>query len=174
MTDLRYPIGRFESREQYSQAEITEAIGKIQSLPERLSKAIAGLSDAQLDTPYRDGGWSIRQVVHHVADSHMNAYIRTKWTLTEEKPIIKAYLEKLWAETPENNSPPAVSMELLTALHIRWVILLKGLTANQLQMSFNHPQTKKEVPLDRMIAMYAWHGDHHLAHIVNLKHARNW
>lgn len=174
MTDLRYPIGRFEPREHYSAADVTEAIGKIQSLPGRLAKAIAGLSDAQLDTPYREGGWTVRQVVHHVADSHMNAYIRTKWTLTEETPTIKAYLEKLWAETPENSSAPAVSIDILIALHQRWVSLLKALTVNQLQMSFNHPQTGKQVPLDRMIAMYAWHGDHHLAHIVNLKNVKNW
>ncbi len=174
MNDLRYPIGRFEPREQYSQQDITEAIGKIQSLPTRLAKAIAGLTDAQLDTPYREGGWTVRQVVHHVADSHMNAYIRTKWTLTEDTPIIKAYLEKLWAQTAENSSPPAVSIDLLSALHQRWVSLLNTLTPSQLQMSFNHPQTGKQVPLDRMIAMYAWHGDHHLTHITNLKQSRNW
>jgi hypothetical protein len=174
MTDPRYPIGKFEQREHYSQEEINTAIEQIQSLPARLAQAIHGLADTQLDTPYREGGWTLRQVVHHVADSHMNAYIRTKWTLTEEAPTIKAYLEKLWAETADNTSSPAVSIELLKSLHQRWVSLLKTLTTSQLHRIFNHPQTGKEVPLDRMIAMYAWHGDHHLTHIINLKKSRNW
>jgi hypothetical protein len=172
--DPRYPIGKFEPKEIYSPLELHSYLDRIASLPDRLDKIIAGLSPSQLDTPYREGGWTVRQVVHHVADSHMNAYIRTKWTLTESSPVIKAYLEKGWAETPEMKASPTLSINLLKALHAKWIILLNGLGAEELHKAFTHPETGKLVPVDRLIALYAWHGDHHLAHIAELKKRLGW
>jgi hypothetical protein len=174
MEELKYPIGKFSASENYTPQEIASFIARIEALPEKLETAIHGLTNAQLDTPYRDGGWTIRQVVHHVADSHMHAYIRTKWTLTETEPIIKAYLEKLWAETPEVTAHPSISINLLRALHIKWTTLLKSLTSQDLKKFFTHPETKRQVRLEVQIAMYAWHGEHHLAHITNLKLKSGW
>ncbi|CAN5228018.1 bacillithiol transferase BstA [soil metagenome] len=168
-TDPRYPIGKFAPQESYSREEVKKNIDRIESLPEKLKAAISGLDNAQLDTPYRDGGWTLRQVVHHLPDSHLNAYVRTKWTLTENNPIIKAYDEKAWANTPETAGPTELSVSLLQSLHTKWVVILKSLSPEQLQRTFTHPDTKKQVPLDRMIAMYAWHGEHHLAHVLSLK-----
>lgn len=174
MEDLRYPIGKFSPQESHTAAELKAFIERIETLPIKLEAAIAGLSDLQIDTPYREGGWTVRQVVHHVADSHMNAYIRVKWMLTEETPLIKAYNEKLWAETSETKSSPELSLTLLKALHAKWTILLRGLTANQQQKQFIHPDTKKHVALHNLVAMYAWHGDHHVAHITELKKRQGW
>jgi hypothetical protein len=174
MEDLRYPIGKFSTKESHTPEELKTFIQRIESLPSKLEAAIEGFSNHQLDTPYRDGGWSVRQVVHHVADSHMNAYIRVKWMLTEETPIIKAYNEKLWAETGETISDPALSLLLIKALHTKWTTLLKSLSQNQLQKEFIHPDTKKNVALHNLIGMYAWHGDHHLAHITELKKRQGW
>jgi hypothetical protein len=172
--DLRYPIGTFAAKESYTPQEFQASIAWIESLPARLAEAIHTLNDSQLDTPYREGGWTVRQVVHHLPDSHMNAYIRIKWTLTEASPLIKAYNEKAWAETPETKSDPALSIALLRALHAKWVLLLKLLTPEDLTKEFQHPETKKMVRIDRMIALYAWHGDHHLAHITELKKRNGW
>lgn len=172
--DPRYPIGKFQAAESYSSKDLEGFVSRIASLPERLESAINGLTTAQLDTPYREGGWTVRQVVHHVADSHLNAYIRTKWALTEETPTIKAYDEKAWATTPEMTADPALSIRLLKALHARWTILLGGLSDLDVQKTFIHPATRKSVRLDQLMAMYAWHGDHHLAHITELKKANNW
>ncbi len=172
--DPRYPIGKFEFKASYSADEVKQSIDRIEALPFRLETALIGLSPAQLDTPYREGGWTLRQVAHHVADSHLNAYIRVKWTLTEDTPVIKAYHEKSWAETPETSGPPELSISLLKALHAKWVVLLRSLTPDMLQKKFTHPDTQKQVPLDRMIAMYAWHGEHHLGHITELKYRMNW
>jgi hypothetical protein len=174
MEDLRYPIGKFSAKENHTPEELKTFIQRIESLPSKLEAAVEGFSNQQLDTPYRDGGWSVRQVVHHVADSHMNAYIRVKWMLTEETPIIKAYNEKLWAETGETTSDPALSLLLIKALHTKWTTLLKSLSQNQLQKEFIHPDTKKNVALHNLIGMYAWHGDHHLAHIIELKKRQGW
>ena len=171
---LRYPIGKFTPKDGHIQSELDQYISRIESLPSRLEKEISGLSASQLDTPYRDGGWTVRQVVHHVADSHMNAYIRFKWTLTEETPMIKAYNEKEWALTPETKADPGLSIPLLKALHAKWVVLLKQLTANDLKKEFIHPETKKHVRLDNLMGLYAWHGDHHLAHITSLKTRNGW
>jgi hypothetical protein len=174
MLDLQYPIGKFQAKEVYSPSEITENIRRIESLPAKLQAALMGLSDNQLDTPYRDGGWTVRQVVHHVADSHLNAFIRLKWTLTEDSPIIKAYDEKAWAQTPEVTENPQLSVALLIALHNKWVTLLKSLPEKDLQKYFTHPQTQKQVQLVVQLAMYAWHGEHHLAHITSLKERMGW
>jgi len=174
MEDLRYPIGKFTAQETHTPEEINAFIQRIHALPNNLEAALKGFSSDQLDTPYREGGWTVRQVVHHVADSHMNAYIRVKWMLTEETPLIKAYHEKLWAETGENLAAPSVSLALLKALHAKWVILLNSLTQDQLQKKFIHPDTKKQVALHNLIGMYAWHGEHHLAHITELKKRMQW
>lgn len=167
--DAQYPIGKFQAQASYTPDEVRACIARIESLPARMTEAVGKLSAQALDTPYREGGWTRRQVVHHVADSHINAYIRTKWILTEDTPLIKAYFEKEWAKTPEMTQDPAISLALLKALHARWVILLKALTATELQKSFIHPETKQSVSLARMIALYAWHGDHHLGHITSGK-----
>ena len=171
---LRYPIGKFSAKESYTEEELKNFIDRIDTLPEKIVSAVTGLSDAQLDTPYREGGWSVRQVLHHLPDSHLNAFIRFKWTLTEETPTIKAYDEKLWAETPETKSDPALSLNLLKALHAKWVSLLRALPTEDLKKQFLHPQTNKHVRLDNLMGMYAWHGEHHLAHITSLKERKGW
>lgn len=173
-TDLRYPIGKFTPQPTHTAAEISACIEQIRILPLKLEAAIAGLTDSQLDTPYRDGGWTVRQVVHHVADSHTNAYIRVKWTITEPSPTIKAYNEKLWAETPEISLPPAVSLSLIQALHHKLTLLLERLDHEQLLKEFVHPETQKRVALHNLIATYAWHGAHHTAHITELRKRMNW
>jgi hypothetical protein len=162
---LRYPIGKFSPQESYSAEEINTNIQRIESLPEKVEAAFKSLSSKQLDIAYREGGWTARQVLHHLADSHMNAYIRIKWTLTESTPVIKAYDEKLWAETPEIAENPELSVQLLKALHRKFVALLKHLSGNNLKREFTHPETKKQVSVERMIALYAWHGEHHLGHL---------
>ena len=172
--DLRYPIGKFSPQENYTNQNLNEFIQRIAGLPLKLEESIATLKASQLDTPYREGGWTVRQVIHHVADSHMNAYIRVKWTLTEDSPLIKAYAEKAWAETPETKADPSLSLNLLKSLHEKWVVLLKGLTPVELKKAFIHPDTKKSVTLETLIGLYAWHGDHHLGHITSLKKRMNW
>lgn len=174
MKDPRYPIGKFEARDSYTAAEVAGNISRIEALPARFEEAVRSLTPAQLDTPYREGGWTVRQVIHHVPDSHMNAYVRTKWTLTEPTPTIKAYDEKLWAETPETKLDPSPSLALLKAVHAKWTALLGKLSAEDLAREFYHPESKKHQRLDRMIAMYAWHGEHHLAHITGLKNSKGW
>ncbi len=172
--DPRYPIGKYTAKEVISPEELTGFLERISSLPSRLESAISGLSQIQLDTPYRDGGWTVRQVIHHVADSHMNAYIRVKWALTEESPTIKPYDEKGWATTPENTEDPSLSIALIKALHAKWTLLLSKLSSTELGRDFVHPATKRSARLDQLAAMYAWHGDHHLAHITELKKQKNW
>jgi hypothetical protein len=174
MEDLRYPIGKFSPQETYSADDLKAFIARIESLPSKLEAAVKGMSEQQLDTPYRDGGWTVRQVVHHVPDSHMNAYVRTKWTLSEATPLIKAYDEKGWSETPETKLGPEISLNVLKALHAKWVELLKRIPASDLKKEFIHPDTKKNVPIERLIHTYAWHGDHHLAHITSLKERMGW
>lgn len=174
MTDNRYPIGTFKAQDAYSNEEVSHLIDKIAALPHSIEQATKGMTDDQLDTPYREGGWTIRQVIHHLPDSHMNAYIRVKWTLTEESPVIKAYHEKAWAETGDNKLAPDASITLLKSLHAKWVGLLKNIPTNDLKKEFIHPDTKKSIRLDKMIALYAWHGEHHLAHITTLKERMGW
>lgn len=171
---IRYPIGKFSPKEEYTQAELDQFISRIELLPAKLEKEVTGFSTSQLDTPYREGGWTVRQVIHHMADSHMNAYIRFKWSLTEETPMIKAYNEKVWAETPETKADPILSIALIKALHAKWTVLLKQLTPTHLKKEFIHPETKKHIRLDNLMGMYAWHGEHHLAHITSLKSRMGW
>lgn len=162
---LKYPTGRFSPRDAYSKSELDECIHRIESLPSKVETLIGTFSAKQFDTTYRPGGWTARQVIHHLADSHMNAYIRFKWTLTEDSPVIKAYNEKLWAETPEIKQDPRISLELLKALHVKWALLLKSFTSSDFNKEYIHPETKKSNRLDRVTALYAWHGEHHLGHL---------
>lgn len=162
---LRYPVGKFSPKESYTSEEISSSINTIEALPAKVEALIKNFSSKQLDTPYRDGGWTARQVLHHISDSHLNAYVRIKWTLTEDTPLIKAYNEKLWAETPETKLDPAISIALLKVLHVKLVALLRLLKPADLKKEFTHPESGKNVRLDRMIALYAWHSDHHFAHL---------
>jgi hypothetical protein len=163
---LRFPIGKFE-RPAGPLAEQTRVslIHEIERAPAGLRAAVHGLTDAQLDTPYRPGGWTLRQVVHHVPDSHLNGYVRMKLAMTEESPAIKVYQEARWAELPEaRTAPVAVSLDLLDALHVRWTAFLRGLSPSDFQKTYVHPELGL-VSLDVAVAIYAWHGKHHTAHI---------
>ena len=173
--DLRYPIGKFVAPGELTPAERSERIDRIADAPGRLAAAVAGLSPAQLDTPYRDGGWSVRQVVHHLADSHLNAYCRVRLALTEEKPTIRPYDENLWATLPDASSAePELSLPLLAALHARWVRLLGAMTADQFRRRLVHPEHGREFTVDDIVAMYAWHGLHHVAHVTGLRERNGW
>jgi hypothetical protein len=171
--DLRFPIGKFRRAE----ADLTNPsvhIADLAALPENLRTAIDGLSSAQLDTPYRDGGWTVRQLVHHVADSHMNACVRIRLALTEDWPTIKPYDEKLWAELPDAlTAPPELSLRFLDALHYRWVLLLRTLSEDQWQRGFVHPEHGRQT-IAEATALYAWHCRHHTAHIVELRKRMGW
>ena len=162
---LRYPIGRHEGKAAYTTAEITALIDRIEAVPAEIEKIFKGLSPRQLEMPYRPGGWTARQVLHHIPDSHLNAYIRTKWTLTEDTPTIKAYDEVAWAQTGEIVADPALAVALLKSLHAKWVPLLRSLREAELQRSFYHPDSKKHIRLDQLMASYAWHGEHHAGHL---------
>jgi hypothetical protein len=161
----QYPIGKFVRKNSYTVEDIALSLHQLQILPHRLEQVLTKFTPQQLDTTYRDGGWTARQIIHHLADSHMNAYIRCKWTITESTPVIKAYDEKAWAETMDNQTDPILSLKFLEALHSKWVVLLKSLTTTDLQKSFVHPETERQMRLDQLIALYAWHGEHHLAHL---------
>lgn len=163
---LRYPIGKFDKPERITLETVNRWIDEIEHLPHLLRKVVHDLTEKQLDTPYRPGGWTIRQVVHHLPDSHMNSYIRFRLTLTEDKPTIKPYYEDRWAELQDAKyGNIEISLILLEAIHIRWAMLLRSLKLDQLHKSFIHPETGDEVRLDENIGIYAWHGRHHLAHI---------
>jgi len=163
---LRYPLGRFQRVTAPLDRETRDAhLATIEQAPARLRSLATGLSDAQLDTPYRPGGWTIRQVIHHVPDSHMNAYIRTKLAVTEENPRITTYEEQLWAEFPEaKRGPIEVSLTLLDALHRRWLAFLRALPESDLRKTFQHKEWGA-MAVDEAIALYAWHSRHHSAHI---------
>jgi hypothetical protein len=172
---LKYPIGKFEAPSTYTSEYISAKIEEIRTFPERMKKETLHLSDEQLDTPYRPGGWNLRQLIHHCAESHMNGFIRTKWSLTENIPIIKAYDEVLWAELPDNlKMPIAPTLNLLEGLHYRWAFIMQNLSETDLQKSFIHPENNSEYSIKQIIGTYAWHGNHHLAHITNLKKYKNW
>lgn len=174
MTDPRYPVGRFVPPEQTTEAQVQDWTAEIAALPAKLRQAVDGLSDAQLDTPYREGGWTVRQVVHHLADSHINSFCRFKLALTEEKPEIKPFEEADWAETAEAKSAPVESsLSLLEGLHARWTLLLNSLTPEQFARAVRHPQ-HGTMSVVLLTALYAWHSRHHLAHITTLREARDW
>ena len=173
--ELRYPVGKFTTKRPIGMDQIATFIDDMEKLPAQLKEAVEGWSDEQLDTPYRPGGWTVRQVIHHLADSHMNSYTRFKLALTEDKPMIKPYKEDIWAEQIDAKTlPVSVSLQLLEALHTRWVVLLKSLDEEGLNKTFVHPEHGKEVPLDINVAIYSWHSRHHLAHITTLKQYKNW
>jgi len=172
--DPRYPVGKFEMPPDVSAAKREAAIGEIASAPEKIRAAVKDLNGAQLDTPYRDGGWTVRQVVHHVADSHMNAYVRWRLALTETEPTIKPYEEGAWAKLEDaEHAPVEVSLRLLDPLHERWVSLLRSVKAGEFARTFRHPEHGVRT-LDWMLFLYAWHGRHHTAHITELRKQKGW
>lgn len=175
MDNFQYPIGKFERVDKVSTEQRTEWIKQIAETPTKLRSAINGLSVEQLDTPYRHGGWTVRQVVHHLPDSHMNAYIRFKLALTEEKPIIKPYMENRWAELDDyRNTPLEVSLTLLESLHQRWVALLSNLRDSQFELTFTNPESDDTIAIGTALGLYAWHGRHHIAHITSLRERMGW
>ena len=172
--DLRYPVGEFQYAGPLADGERAKLIEQIADTPARLRDAVAGLSEEQLDTPYRPDGWTVRQVVHHVPDSHLNSYLRYKLALTEDEPTIRTYHEERWAELSEAKSAPVeISLQLLEALHRRWVLFLRDLSPEQLKRTFKHPEWGV-VDMDKAIAQYAWHGRHHVAHITALRERMGW
>ena len=172
---LRYPIGQFEAPQVYTSEILAKAILTIATFPERLKAEVTYLSQAQLETPYRAEGWTIRQVVHHCADSHMNCFIRIKWTLTENNPTIKFYYESLWAEGFDNKTMPIEpTLQFLEGLHYRLSFIMKSLSETDLEASYVHPEHNKGFQLKEVICLYAWHCNHHLAHITELKKRENW
>jgi len=174
MSDPRYPIGPFREPEAYGPAVRTAFITEIEEAPGRLRHAVYGLAPFQLDTPYRDGGWTVRQVAHHLADSHLNAYVRFKLAVTEREPLIKPYDEKAWAGLPDASGGDVdLSLDLLAALHRRWVVFLRGMTGAEFALAFRHPD-RGLTTLDRTLALYAWHGRHHVAHVTSLRQRMGW
>lgn len=173
VTDPRYPIGAFVRPPSLDSEARREAIDVIRATPARFRRALLGLDERQLDTPYRVGGWTVRQVAHHLPDSHVNAYIRTKLALTESVPTIKPYDEDAWARLPDSRLPVEVSLHLLDAVHERWVVLLDGLCEGQWTRPFTHPEVGL-TRLDQLVALYAWHGLHHTAHVTTLRERMGW
>src|SRR5580700_2817344 len=173
--DLRYPIGKFDRLETLTPEQRREHIEAIAATPARLNAAVSDLKPEQLDTPYRPGGWTVRQVAHHVPDSHMNAYVRMKLALTEDEPQIKPYDEARWAELPDGKtSPIEPSLAILENLHKRWVLMLKSLTPAEFSRKFRHPEWEKPMSIDDSLALYAWHGKHHVAHVTALRERNAW
>jgi DinB superfamily len=174
MSDLSFPIGKFHFEGTLTADQKKNLIGDIAAVPANLRAAVAGLSPQQLDTPYRPGGWTVRQVAHHVPDSHMNAYIRFKLALTEDEPTIKPYEQQYWAELPDSKDTPIeVSLAMLDSLHDRWVRVLRSITPEQWKRTFRHPDLGI-VGLEKNLALYAWHGKHHVAHVTELRKRSGW
>jgi uncharacterized damage-inducible protein DinB len=174
MTDPRFPIGKFHYDGPSSEDQKQTFLADIASAPANLRAAVKGLSATQLDTPYREGGWTVRQVVHHVPDSHMNSYMRFKLALTEDEPTIKPYAEDRWAELADSKDTPIeVSLTMLDSLHDRWVRLLRSLGPEDWKRTFRHPELGA-MTLEKTLALYAWHGKHHVAHVTELRRQRGW
>ena len=174
MTDLRYPIGKFSYSGTLTADQKRDFLNDVAATPAQLRAAIKGLSEDQLDTPYRPGGWTVRQVVHHVPDSHLNSYVRFKLALTEEEPTIKPYAEDRWAELADTKTTPVeVSLTLLDSLHDRWVRLLRSLTPDEWKRTFRHPDLGP-MTVEKTLALYAWHGRHHVSHITELRARQGW
>lgn len=172
---LRYPIGEFIAPEIYSNDYLNTKITEIASFPERLKKEVVSLNEEQLNSPYRENGWTVRQVIHHCADSHMNCFIRIKWALTENKPLIKIYHEDRWSELHDNLTMPIQpTLSFLEGLHFRLAYLMNNLSEADLEKTFIHPENNKEYKIKEVIGTYAWHGNHHLAHITELKKLKGW
>ena len=175
LEQLKYPIGTFDCPNTITQEQIESWISILEHFPSRLERLVKDLTNKQLDTPYRREGWTVRQVVHHLADSHHHSYTRFKWALTEEKPVIKAYNEKSWAELPDAKTAPIeMSLNHLKAIHYKLVYLLKSISFDHLNKCFIHPETNEEVVLKQNIGIYEWHSNHHYAHIENLLKRKGW
>ncbi|KXZ23536.1 metal-dependent hydrolase [Bacillus nakamurai] len=173
--NLKFPIGEYKPAEFISAEQRQEWINTLEHAPAKLEHAVIAMSDSQLDTPYRDGGWTVRQVVHHMADSHMNGYIRFKLSLTEEEPAIRPYDEKCWADLHDSKTADCgASIELLTILHKRWADLLRSMTDAQFKRTFFHPATKETTTLENALGLYVWHSEHHIAHITELSRRMGW
>lgn len=174
VSDPRYPVGQYKPPESIDAGTRMKWIGEVRALPDHLGNAIKGLNDRQLDTPYRPGGWTVRQVVHHLADSHLNSYVRFRLALTEDSPLIKPYDEKSWAELPDAKQAPIdLSLGLIADLHARWVLLLSSLSEAEFARTFKHPEWG-EIRLDWTLGLYAWHCRHHVAHITALRKREGW
>lgn len=174
MESLQYPLGKFSSTP-FSEAAKAAAILDIEQLPENLENALLNLDEAQIQTPYREGGWTVHQLVHHIADSHMHAFIRTKWALTETSPTLKAYDENAWSLLHDVQSVPVnISVTLLFALHKRWSVLFRNLTDEQWNQTIHHPVSGRDMSVWFLLTLYAWHGKHHVAHITSLRNRNNW
>ncbi|MFT4565216.1 MAG: hypothetical protein ACI9FN_000166 [Saprospiraceae bacterium] len=176
MEKLKYPIGKFKGQLIYSfETDTLTHIEQIQSLPHRLKEVVIHLNKEQLNTPYRPEGWTVRQLIHHIADSHINSYVRYRWTLTEDIPKIKAYNEKAWATLPDASEGPIdLSLKLLEALHARWSALMGAMSEDDFKKKLAHPDWEKNLSLFLMTHMYSWHGNHHLAHITSLIQRKGW
>lgn len=172
-SDLRYPIGPFDDRAPITADMRKPAIIVIAELPSRLTAAVAGLAQSQLDIAYRPGGWTVRQLVHHVADSHINAYVRTKLALTEQQPTIKPYDQESWAPLPDSRLPIDPSLSIVEGVHARWTELWRSLAPDQFERTFVHPEIGT-VTLDFQLQMYSWHSRHHVAHITALRQREGW
>ena len=174
MNDPRYPVGKYDHRASLTPDERRAFIGVIAAAPQRMREAVRGLNERQLDTPYREGGWSVRQVVHHVPDSHMNAYLRLKFALTEDEPTIKPYDEAVWATLPDSvDTPVETSLTLLESLHGRWITLWRSMKDADFKRRFKHPE-HGTMTVDWLLGMYAWHSRHHVAHITSLRERQMW
>jgi uncharacterized damage-inducible protein DinB len=175
MENLKYPIGRFELGKTYTMAETKSQIQTISALPSKLFNIVNVLTESQLETPYRPNGWTVRQTVHHVADSHLNAFSRFKLALTEDNPTIKPYEEQLWAELADGKTAPIDwSLQLLKYVHLRWIMVLNSLTEPDLQRTYTHPETNHVYTLKEVVALYAWHSEHHYEHIHRLCTHEGW
>lgn len=175
LDQLKYPLGRWTWPETVAPGDIKAWTQEIAALPAQLHAAIAGLDDAQLDTPYRPEGWTVRQVVHHLADSHLNSQCRFRWALTEDEPTIKPYDQPAWGELPDSRTAPIEpSLLIIEGLHQRWVALANALTPEQWKRQFFHPEHSQPLRLDKTLAMYGWHGKHHVAHITRLRERSSW
>ena len=175
LEQLKYPIGRFEEPDCITDTHLKQWIETLETLPSRISKLVIDLNESQLEMPYRPGGWTLRQLVHHISDSHHNSYMRFKWALTEDNPVIKVYDEKEWASLFDSREAPiTLSLNHLTAVHAKLVFLLKGLSKVDLKRTFIHPAGNVETSLEKNIGRYAWHGTHHYAHIEGLLKREGW
>lgn len=175
LEDLRYPIGQFECPKHIGNQQVKDWIRALETFPDRLEATVSGMNKVQLETPYRLEGWTVRQLIHHIADSHHHSYTRFKWALTEESPVIKVYEEKAWSSLLDANTAPiSLSLDYLKAIHSKLVFVLKGLSEEQLTRCFVHPVGNQKVSVAENIGKYAWHGNHHLAHIQNLIDREGW
>ncbi len=175
LEDLKYPIGKFSAPKAITPEMRAEWLTTLETFPEKLQGITGDLDDTRLDTPYRPGGWTVRQLLMHIGDSHLNSYVRFKWALTEDRPVIKAYSQTGWADLPDSQEATGEeAVEFIAAVHKRWVRLLRGLDEAQWRRSFVHPETKKEISIGENLALYDWHSRHHYAHIKDLREREGW